>query len=119
MGTASVRRHGIVLALLIGAATIAPAAAPAAAGPDLVQTAVSSSASTVPPAGTLTVTDTAKNRGRRTARASATGYYLSLDNEKGAGDVALGTRSVRPLRRGKTSSGSAAVSIPAITPPGR
>jgi len=87
--------------------------------PDLVETAVDNPPASASRGGTFKVTDTVKNQGTVTAGASATRYYLSLDTQKGSGDVLLsGSRSVSSLVAGITSRASVNVRILTATPRG-
>ena len=87
--------------------------------PDLVETAVNNPPASATRGGTFKVTDTVKNQGTVTAGASATRYYLSLDTQKGSGDVLVtGSRSVPSLGAGNTSRASVTVTIPTATPLG-
>lgn len=83
--------------------------------PDLVETSVSNPPSSAKRDNSFTVTDTASNQGTASSGGSTTLYYLSLDITKDASDTLLtGTRSVPILSPGKSSTGSAAVTIPSI-----
>jgi subtilase family serine protease len=62
--------------------------------------------------GKLTIRDRTGNAGKATAKGSQTAYYLSIDARKSANDIALGHRSVGRLKPGKTSAGSATVTVP-------
>jgi M6 family metalloprotease-like protein len=68
------------------------------------------------PGQVINVSDTTKNQGTTTAGASTTRYYLSLDTDKGSGDVLLtGSRAIPSLATDASSSGTAAVTIPLST----
>jgi subtilase family serine protease len=86
--------------------------------PDLVETAVSTTALSVAPGGTLYVTDTVVNGGNAPAGSSITQYYLSPDGQKATGMLLGGNRSVPTLAAGATSTGSRSVAVPASTPSG-
>lgn len=106
---------GVVLAIALGAAVPATGVAkPRSARADLsVQQLLAPSGPAS--AGTaLRVRDTVRNRGRSTAGASQTRYYLSRDRRKGRGDVRLrGSRKVGKLRRGRRDRGFATLRVPA------
>ena len=108
------------VALVAGVVVVAGAGpALAAPRPDLVVTSVSKPPATVGAGLGFKVVDVTKNVGRRRARASATGYYLSSDARRGPGDKRLARRSVPRLGPGKTSKGSKVVTVPASTPLGK
>ena len=86
--------------------------------PDLVVTVVGNPTSPVGAGGTLKVTDTVKNQGTAAAGAFTVGYYLSADQQKNAGDLPLGSRSVSSLSAGQTSNGNLTTTVPSTTPPG-
>lgn len=107
----------LVIALGIGAAV--PGVASASGKADLVVSATAKPPSSVVAGGRLTAGDATRNRGGATAKGSATAYYLSRDGKKGAGDIHLGNRTVKALKRGAKSTGSATVSLPVTVPAGR
>jgi len=74
---------------------------------DLVERKVSASLSTVAPGGSFRINDLVANRGKASSRASTTRFFL--------GSVAIGSRRVRALKKGKTSRGSVQVVVPAGT----
>jgi subtilase family serine protease len=87
-------------------------------GPDLQVASIGPIASTSA-GGVATVTDTVANRGAGTAAASRVRYYLSVNVILDAADELLaGAREVPALAAGASSSGSAAVTIPAGRAPG-
>jgi hypothetical protein len=92
----------------------------AAAGPDLVETAVVAHAASVTAGGLLAVSDTAANQGTRIALLpTLTLYYLSPTPAKGPGATLLvGGRLVPPLKPGETSAGKTVVIVPKHTPAG-
>jgi hypothetical protein len=91
----------------------------AAAGPDLVVTAVSNPPATATIGGTFSVTDTTTNQGDTPVISSKTRYYLSLDTVKNAGDKLLtGTRKVPALAAGASSTGTRTVTVKLSTKPG-
>jgi len=82
-------------------------------GPDLIETAVSTTATLIGPSSTLLVSDTAANQGGGNAAASLTQYYLSPYNSKtGASRLLSGSRSVPALGVSATSAGNMAVTVP-------
>lgn len=87
-------------------------------GPDLVVTALSAPTIAAPGAS-IGVSDTTVNQGAAGAAATSTRYYLSSNFTYDAGDVPLpGERAVPALAAGSSSSGTAAVTVPAGTPTG-
>jgi len=96
------------------------AAAPATARaprPDLVVAGLSHPA-TSRAGEALVVTDVVRNTGGRRAGASRVAYRLSLDGRLQPADPRLaGTRSIKPLRPRKRSSGRATVTVPADLAP--
>ena len=85
-------------------------------GPDLVVSALSAPLRAAPGA-TLTIGDTTRNDGPGTAGASVTAFYLSANFLLDTGDVRLAqTRTVPALAEGVSSSGTTAVTLPAIAP---
>ena len=88
-------------------------------GPDLVETAVSLSASSVAAGKSLSISDTAKNQGDVPAGPSVTRYYLSTTATKASSSHPLkGTRNVAGLATGGISSGKATVTVPSATAAG-
>lgn len=86
--------------------------------PDLKVTAITAEADATP-GDSLAVNDTTKNVGRRTAKPSATGFFLSTDPVMGPSDTQLdGTRPVPRLRKGKSSKGSSQPGVPESVEPG-
>ncbi len=83
--------------------------------PDLVESAVFVPRQTVVAAGSVQLTDTARNQGSAPASRSTTAYYLSRERTRDRGDRHLGSRLVSALRPGATSRGSVAVTIPRST----
>lgn len=82
-------------------------------GPDLLVTALTSPPAAARPGDGFSVTDTTRNQGSLTAAGSRTRYYLSIDSEKGPGDVLLSaTRSVPSLNTQAESTGTVTVKIP-------
>jgi subtilase family serine protease len=84
--------------------------------PDLVETAGTNPPATAKRGGRFSVTDTARNTGTTTAKASVTRYYLSPDPARSSGDTRLkGSRSVSSLAQAAQSSGTVRVTIPTAT----
>jgi subtilase family serine protease len=80
--------------------------------PDMVVTAVSNPPASVGVGGSFVMSDTVLNQGNGSAGVSATRYWLSADQVKGAGDRLLnGVRSVPALAVNASSSGAATVSV--------
>ena len=98
------------------ATVLSAAAVQAAPLPDLVEVSVTNPPTAVGAGTGFTIADKVKNRGGARARSSATGYYLSLDSTRSAGDIRLGRRSVPELRIDHASSGQRAVTVPTDTP---
>jgi subtilase family serine protease len=83
---------------------------------DLVVTSISSTTSAAKPGGTLSVTAAVSNLGTIASKAATTRYYLSLDSQKGPGDVVLsGTSAVPALAAGATSTRTVIVAVPTST----
>ena len=82
--------------------------------PDLIISAVSNWSTTITASRrSFSITDTNKNQGNGSTTASSTKYYLSTTTAKTANAVLLGgARSVGILAAGKTSRGSAKVTVP-------
>ncbi|MBU1425895.1 MAG: fibronectin type III domain-containing protein, partial [Gammaproteobacteria bacterium] len=86
--------------------------------PDLVMTAVGSTATQAAPGGLINVSDTLTNQGPVASTAGVrVGYYLSTDNVITTADTFLGYRSVGTLAAGanSTNSGANYATIPAAT----
>ena len=93
----------------------------AALVPDLVMTAVTPNASSVPAGNTLSVSDTVKNQGTgSTGTSFFIGYHLSTNATYGDGDdiPIPTTRVVDPVDAGDTDSDTTALLIPASVAPG-
>jgi hypothetical protein len=88
--------------------------------PDLVVTAVSNPPATALRGSRVTVTDTVKNQGVVLAASATTRYYLSVDGEKGSGDILLvGSRAVPTLAAGVSNAGPViSLTIPSTAPSG-
>ena len=84
--------------------------------PDLEEVALTDPPAMAQAGSGIALTDTAANLGDGDAPDSTTGYYLSLDTAKDAGDVALTTRDAGALAAaGGTSQGSVTPTIPPAT----
>ena len=86
--------------------------------PDLVIQSLRGPSSAVAGAS-MVVNDTTSNKAQVGAGASTTQFYLSTDVILDGGDVLLGSRSVPALGAKGRSAGSATVTIPLATAPGR
>jgi subtilase family serine protease len=88
--------------------------------PDLIMTAVTPNSATVSTAGTLSVTNSAKNQGAVSAGSSIVAYRLSVNTTYGDGDdIAITTtRTITSLAAGATSTASTTLTIPNTTAPG-
>jgi hypothetical protein len=109
----------LALAAALGLGVVAPVAEAAAPRADLSETAIKINLTTVAPSGHLKLKDTVRNSGKAGAGRTSTGYYLSKDRKKNKGDILLGRRSVKKLKRGKSSKGSKTVKVPAKTKAGK
>ncbi len=107
----------LTLALTLAVASVAyPPVAAAAGRPDLVVKRVVPTAGVRAPGESFTLVDTVANRGTAPARSSTTGYYLSTDAHRDAGDVRLaGVRKVGKLRPGRKSTGTVTLTVPRTT----
>lgn len=84
--------------------------------PDLLETTIATSATSVVRGGTFTVTDTVANLGTASAAESTTLYFLSLNSKMDKTDVALvGSRLVPSLSPGVQSYGAASVTVTSTT----
>jgi subtilase family serine protease len=90
------------------------------ARPDLVVTAVSDPPRIAAPGDSFAVTDTVENRGRSTAGASTTRFYLSIDPVRSGADKPLaGILAVPGLEPRRSSTGTVTVTIPSEIAPGK
>lgn len=85
---------------------------------DLVVSSVSNAPSTATPGASLPSGDTTRNRGRATAAASTTRYFLSLDAKVNKGDIRLAQHRVPRLRAGRSFSQRATLRIPTFAKAG-
>lgn len=74
--------------------------------------------SSVPPGGTMNVTDVTKNQGADPSPASVTSFYLSTNSILDSADTPLGSRSVPELASGATSSATTVLAVPATVAAG-
>jgi subtilase family serine protease len=88
--------------------------------PDLLMTAVSTTATAVAPGKTFTLSNTVKNQGGSKAGAFTIAFHLSSDaTYGGSDDVAMtATRSLTALAIGASSTASTTLTVPATTPLG-
>lgn len=64
------------------------------------------------PGAQVPLAATVKNSGRRVAKASRLGFYLSKDSKFDRGDLQLATAKVKKLKRGKSARVSASAGLP-------
>jgi PKD repeat protein len=95
--------------ILAGLLTALWTTAAEAAKPDLVVRSITVAPTTVAAGGTVTVTDTTADSGRKRSRASSTGYALVGRR----GKARLGERAVPALSAGQASRGAVALVLPA------
>jgi subtilase family serine protease len=95
-------------------------ATPIAVGPDLIISAISTTATTVSAGSPFTLSNTVKNQGGSTAGVSAVAFRLSTNTTYGDGDdiVVTATRSLSALTAGATSVASTSIVVPVGTPSG-
>ena len=86
--------------------------------PNLTVRSVSAVSAAVP-GSNVVVNDTTNNKGKVSAAASTTKFYLSTDSRFDGGDILLGSRSIPSLLPKESSSGSTTVTIPVATALGR
>jgi subtilase family serine protease len=88
--------------------------------PDLTMTAVSTTATAVPPGKTFTLSNTVKNQGGSKAGPFTIAFHLSLDaTYGGTDDIAMtATRSLTSLAIGASSTATTTLTVPATTPLG-
>ena len=112
------RRVGIAVIAVVMTMALHAGLASAKKKPDLVVSSVDNPPASVAPGASMTLGDTTKNAGKKTAGASQTAFYLSSDATVGAGDTKLSpSRSVKKLKKKKKSSGTVAVAVPAGAKP--
>jgi len=98
----------LVLSLIGSAAALAGSQGGASAKPDLVVSSISSPDRVAFQGNGFRVFDRTRNIGSGTARATRTQYYLSARGHR----TAVGRRSVARLTPHRSSTGSAAASVP-------
>ena len=87
--------------------------------PDLVTSDVFRSHGKLSAGSSFTASDRVRNTGNTSSGTSTTRYYLSVDAEKGTGDVQLaGSRSVPDLGPDSESVGTVTLSVPITAVPG-
>ncbi len=120
---AKLRKTNLPAAVAVVVAITASSAALVLAGsrdkPDLVVSSVTAPAQ-AEPGEQISVADTTKNLGLKTAKSSATGYFLSTDTTKDGSDAPLPpNRSVPSLKKKKSSASSGfTVTVPSSATPG-
>jgi len=86
---------------------------------DLTMTAASTTASTVYPGDSFTVSDTVSNIGASSAGSYVyMGYYLSTDAVVSTADQYVGVRTTYTLAGGASNSGTGTVTVPSTLAPG-
>jgi subtilase family serine protease len=95
-------------------------ATPIAVGPDLIISAISTTATTVAAGSPFSVSNTVLNQGGATAGVSSVAFRLSTNTTYGDGDdiVVTATRSLSALTAGSTSVASTSIIVPVGTPSG-
>src|SRR5262249_26250580 len=111
-------RSRMMLLLSLSLLLVLPAAARAAAGPDLTIKSVSVP-STLTPGDVVKLGDVTRNSGHGGAKKTKTRFVLSADARRDAKDAVLATRTVATLKAGKLARGSAQGRIPASAKTGR
>jgi len=88
--------------------------------PDLIVSAVSTTATAVAPGGSFNLSNSVKNVGSSAVGAFTVAFHLSTNTTYGDGDdiAFAATRAVTSLNPGATSTGSTALVVPASTPTG-
>ena len=86
--------------------------------PDLTEGGVTFSPASVAIGGSVAITDTVTNGSTGAAATSWTRYFLSTDQAKDGGDVALGVRAVPALVPAASSTGTVTVTLPATVAAG-
>jgi subtilase family serine protease len=95
-------------------------ATPIAVGPDLIISAISTTATTVAAGSPFSVSNTVLNQGGATAGVSSIAFRLSTNTTYGDGDdiVVTATRSLTALIAGASSAASTTIIVPVGTPSG-
>jgi cysteine-rich repeat protein len=88
--------------------------------PDLIMSALSTTATAVNRGGSLTVSNTVANQGGAAAGSFTITFHLSQDaTYGGTDDIAFSrTRTVTSLKPGVSSTASTSLTVPSVTPPG-
>src|SRR3954454_12503156 len=104
-----------VLTLIVLAVVAMPAGAMAKPKPrpNLADSALGNPPSTLARGASLAGTATIANKGKRRARKSKTGFFLSPDSKRSADDLALGSVKTKALRPGKKVAVAGAFQVPA------
>lgn len=108
---ASVALCGALLAL-------SPATALGAKRADLIVTTLSDPPAAAEPGTSFSATDTIQNKGKKKAGASQTAYFLSSDQQQGAGDIELARHGVDKLKTKKKATTQTELAVPASIVPG-
>jgi hypothetical protein len=108
----------MVACLLVAACAASASAAPATPARGVSLTRVELLRSEVAPGGSLRYADGVRNRGRRTVRKGAVGFWLSEDGVRSRSDLLLGKRQIRNLRAGGRSQARRWLKVPASVAPG-
>jgi subtilase family serine protease len=107
-----------LIAILTAGALVIPGttamATPAKPKPDLTTSSVSATSS----GSSLTVLAAVQNKGKKKAKASAAGIYLSSDSVIGAGDTLVGTAPVGRLKPHRSGTFSVTLTLPTSTAAG-
>ena len=93
--------------------TVEPTPLPSLLLPDLEVTSLSSSLTTVPQGGNLSVSDTTTNIGAVLAGSSNTNFYLSINNIIDPTDTVIGSRQIGALSPSTSSLATTTTTIPA------
>ena len=95
-------------------------ATPIQVGPDLIVSAISTTATTVTAGSPFSVSNTVLNQGGATAGSSSVAFRLSPNTTYGDGDdiVVTATRSLSALNAGASSVASTTITVPVGTPSG-
>src|SRR5688572_23002464 len=111
-------RIAAAVTTVLGFALIAAPAGAGVNGADYVTVRVSNPPAVLGIGAAMRVTDTTTNRGDSAGPATRARYYLSRDARRSRGDRLLGGRLVPALGAGRSSRGSATVTIPRVRPGG-
>jgi len=112
-------RFRSVLPCLVLVFLLAFPAGSGAQSPDLIISAISTTTTAVAPAGSVTLSSSAKNVGTLSSPSFVIAFHLSSDSVYGGSDIAFTTtRSVASLGVGATSTASTTLTVPPTTPLG-